>query len=450
MKPSFRVYLEVEILVRELDGRLLLAGHLIEKGFSVVIGARSEIRDLASQDWGAVIILKGLNSNNADFYERCRERKHIIFVQDVEGSVYLEDIEAELRSSYPEDVIQHTHGIFLSGPSLQEAIHERLNYIDTAKLVVSGDPRFDLLKEKYRPYYVNSPEKIRTEQKTYVLINTNFGVANPRMGAAKLWQYVISNPNFSKEKRRKHLLRMSLIDKVMPAFISAVEKLAAEHLNINWLLRPHPSEDLSIYNTVFDSYSNVVVSNKGSVVDSIIGAKFIIHFDCTTAIEGVWAGKRAISFLPFAEASLMSWLPVLLSAQTKNFDELSNMVRNTLLDRKNLPEPDNAALKTADGFLRGVTNAAAETIAEVIESLDLQKNASSSLKKEVPHNNFIMKARRLFDDARNRSSDYKFHYIELNNIVARCVALRELDNLRSPINGRQISGRLVEIWGEAN
>ena len=81
------------------------------------------------------------------------------------------------------------------------------------------------------------------------------------------------------------------------AYRSLVLKLS-DQLNKMIIIRPHPEENHIYYLDAFKQHDNVHVIYQGSVIPWILAADFMIHPDCTTAIESLFLGKIPLSFLP--------------------------------------------------------------------------------------------------------------------------------------------------------
>ena len=62
-------YLPIEVKARELDTKLYLAISLVKKGFSVVIGAKSNIhKQMFKKNKPFIYFDKGISSLNSNFY----------------------------------------------------------------------------------------------------------------------------------------------------------------------------------------------------------------------------------------------------------------------------------------------------------------------------------------------------------------------------------------------
>ena len=95
--------------------------------------------------------------------------------------------------------------------------------------------------------------------------------------------------NFLREEDIKENLLINLIKKIR-------EEKLFNHLKI--VLRPHPSVDMKKYKKYFkeklkDSY-NYLIIREGTAIEWMQRAKIIFHNNCTTGVEGHYAGLRNI------------------------------------------------------------------------------------------------------------------------------------------------------------
>jgi hypothetical protein len=95
---------------------------------------------------------------------------------------------------------------------------------------------------------------------------------------------------------------------------------------INFVIRPHPSESFVEYNKIASNYSNVKVEKRGNVVPWILASLAVIHYDCTTGMEAALAEVPVISYLPQRDDDILAWLPVHLSRITTSKKQLAEII----------------------------------------------------------------------------------------------------------------------------
>ncbi len=106
--------------------------------------------------------------------------------------------------------------------------------------------------------------------------------------------------------------------------------MAARFPDINFVLRPHPDENTTVYNNAFDGIHNLHVVGAGSVHPWIKASLAVIHHDCTTGLEAVMAGKPTISFVPRTHESITAWLPIYVSINCKTSTEVMDSLGKVL------------------------------------------------------------------------------------------------------------------------
>ena len=164
------------------------------------------------------------------------------------------------------------------------------NISDLSKVMISGHPRFELLKKDFQNLYKEEVDKINFSYGNYILINTNMGFGNNLRGDDFVRKNYIS--------RFKNINEIISFDKEKcNVYISLIKKIA-KVCKGNIIFRPHPEENTFIYKNAFKNIDNVHVIFRGSSVDWILGCELMIHPDCSTAIESAIMGKEVISFLP--------------------------------------------------------------------------------------------------------------------------------------------------------
>ena len=78
-----------------------------------------------------------------------------------------------------------------------------------------------------------------------------------------------------------------------------IRPLADAIAPLSLLIRPHPNEDHSPWHDAVAEVDNAHVAFDGSVVPWVIGAKALVHNNCTTAVEAAVAGTPVLNFRPW-------------------------------------------------------------------------------------------------------------------------------------------------------
>lgn len=373
------VFIPIETKVREFDGRMLLGHQLAMDGYQVFIGSKGGIKREIFSHKNAIYLPKSVSKTEVEFYKKLRAQGCRIALHHAEGGVYYKDFKESILYCYPLEIIELVDLIFVFGNEIKKAIHTYLPQIPESKVIIAGDPRFDLLKPKYRSISSGISQQIEKEFGKFILVNTSFGLANPRMGKEWVDTYYSSSPDILPDQRINIFHKRDVTLHVLGHFINMVKKLSKAIPDCKIVVRPHPEESLDIYLKEFSSYKNIFVRMEGSALNWIFAAQAVIHYDCTTGIESVIAGKETISFTPIKDDSILAWLPIFVSKEFPNENDLIEFI-STNISNSNLNQfLEEEKSKVLGSFINNVFQDSAPIISSSIKDKIKFKEKSVSL-----------------------------------------------------------------------
>jgi hypothetical protein len=219
---------------------------------------------------------------------------------------------------------------------------------------VTGNPRFDLLQPDLRELYQPAAKNYQSEYGRYILVNTNFTLANPFDEA------IIETDDGNK---------ITYQDDLWNQFVSAIQSLANDLEKNTYVIRPHPSEDHDWYRNEFQPYENVVVRHEGDVRSWIYGATAVIHNSCTTGIESALMNTPVFSYRPIQDEDHDLELPNIVSDEVVEYSELYNAVLETSRE-ENGYEMSKEQRETLSQYFYNVDKRSVEKITSVIAKQD--------------------------------------------------------------------------------
>ena len=81
-------------------------------------------------------------------------------------------------------------------------------------------------------------------------------------------------------------------------YLDFIPTLAQKFTNLNFVIRPHPSENMETYRDLERDNINVHIIYSDSVTPWILASKAIIHYSSTTSIESDCLGIPTIAYIP--------------------------------------------------------------------------------------------------------------------------------------------------------
>ena len=244
------IYLHVEIIIRVLESKLLLAINLLinsKNEWEVIIGNFKKMGSYINKKNKIPFIWldKGVEANQ-DKLKKIIYNNGLPILLDEEGGVYTKKHEKFPRGLKVNYALPFYEKIFFWGEETYNKwinIHKNLT---PEKLVISGNPRFDLSKKKFKEYFQNLNKDVTNYR--YILISTAFGNGNPIIpfddNYLNYWNKVNSGMLI------QLTLKSLIIKKTFNPFVKGIKKLASDFPNEKFVLRPHPFENINSYKNI--------------------------------------------------------------------------------------------------------------------------------------------------------------------------------------------------------
>ena len=344
LSPKLNIFFPIETEKRELDYKLFLACMVARKNNNIYIGQHDYIFNMAKHMTGGIYVGKNLFTVGTDGvwrsekYYKLNQNKIRMIHLDEEGGI-IPGGKKEWNNFFARridtDAIKHDDYICTWG-EFQNRYYQSKTVLDENHVLTTGHPRFDLPGNKYREFYRDEVNEVKNKYGGFVLINTNVGLANGSLSIrdtfSPRWGFKENEP----DKQKILLSRWAYMSKTLAEYIKMVFSLCVSYPETHFVLRPHPSEDSTLYNAVFDKMSNVTIESSGSVIPWLLASKLMIHDTCTTAVEGYMADVNIINYRPFYDEDSDSLVANSVGKQCDNIEDLHSAVHDVINDGKKI------------------------------------------------------------------------------------------------------------------
>ena len=392
-KPTLLI--PVELQVRELEPKLLLACVAARRGFPAVIGPRREMHFYIPSFPKSIYLSKSTTNASKNVFRNLERLGDKIVVWDEEALVALPP-KLYYRHRLSPVAIGYVSHLFAWGEENAELWRQYQNLPAGIPIHITGNPRGDLLRPELRAFYEKDAEELRQTYGEFILINTNFNLINAFSSDMNL---LMPGPNPDEGPiltRRSKSLGLSreyaegfteYKRAILGDFEELLPALDQAFPNHTIVVRPHPVENQEVYHRIADKCKRVRVINKGNVVPWILAAKTLVHNGCTTGIEAYALDVPAVAYRASVHEQYDSdfhQLPNKLSHECFNFEELRATLEQILIGRLGIANGGerkalmNHHLAAQDGPL------ACERIVDVLEKIteemsEVQKPGLSDL-----------------------------------------------------------------------
>lgn len=361
------IYFPIEIQARELPTRLALSLSLIEKGHTVVICDQRQLNTAINQLPPGIIFHKDTSDCNAGkLFEKAKQKNHLTAALDEEGLVYFSEA-AYKKSRLGIETLRNTNLLFCWGSAQANIVHQISDL--TAKVVISGHPKFELQRNQ------------RKKSEKYILVNTRFGSVNNglRPGVeeyVKRMRLVDEVKDSEDETFRR--LYFDFMTELMNKFLEMISALSNTFPNEQIVIRPHPVESRKIYEELSQKHSNISISPVGkSLEEDLSDAKVVIHNGCSTGIEALAMRKPVLVYEPIKTPDGDMALPNNFGLLVKSQKQLFDRIREINTGRFDWCEIDHRIQKYVSNFASG---SPIEIISEAISSLSIKHDETHQLR----------------------------------------------------------------------
>ena len=312
-----KVGLVVDNPHRDLEGLVLVAAHLTKKNFDVVLIPMYKQRFVVKSQSVDIIVLNYLRPNNLEtFLDFLRDgiKVAVLDTEGIAGRNFEEFADFVCKTKMTQLIDLY----MFWGSGQLDAVQKRKNYLPK-KTIITGNPRYDFFAEPWLRSINN-----QVSQSNFVLFNTNFPIVNPKFSADKEEEYkTMLAVGFTPEIAR------NAVKQNMAAFLGMkklLRMLAKALPDQNFILRPHPFEDINGY-IEFEEFQNIKVVQSGSANSWILGSSALVHLNCTTAIEASLMGKLVVTPSWLNDSVIYRPLPDGLSKSVDTIEEMIEILR---------------------------------------------------------------------------------------------------------------------------
>ena len=347
MKEKLTIIFPVEMMARELDFRLVLASLFAQPHHRILLTHASHAIRLATKlRGGGMYVGKNIGPTPTYFddYHLAKENGFVIVHLAEEGAVFMGD-----ENNWKVDLDQQLNPQFLSHEDwvatwgdFQRDYYLSKNIQNPKNIKTTGHPRFEIYKGLFKSIYAEEAEKLKSRFGNFVLFNSNLGWPMNPLGYEDTFSAYQGYEPQDEIKKQLFVGRWNRQVHVFAEFIQLVHNLADKHKDLNWVVRPHPSDSMEDFKHIFRGVRNIYVVREGSVVPWILASSVMLNDGCTTAIEAYMMGKPVVNFIPL-ESKHEIFLPNLLGTRAWNQAEAEKAILEGVRQQSHLIElPERA------------------------------------------------------------------------------------------------------------
>lgn len=286
---NYIIYIPIEIKNRELQGHLLLAHHLLDYGFKIILGNKPKIYELILKkpNKSGVFLYKG-GGRNPDLLKSISSKIEHIYILDQEIGYAVRDYEIFISRRYFKSTYEYINKFFFLNHKISNMAHQYAS-IPLEKCITSGWPRVDLYKKQN--IWSSDVNRIKNKYGDFILFASDFATNTPhevseRTKRVSMWSSTSSKSIITKQSK---IYQQSYEEYQL--FIKTINSLSNENNFPLLIIRPHHGEDFNQWLNDLLPSSNIIVINEGPIAPWIIASNGLLHRGCTSSVEAYFYNK---------------------------------------------------------------------------------------------------------------------------------------------------------------
>ena len=429
------LYINVEILNREFQSKLLVAMESASKGIKVYMGRLTPylMRDFFVP---GIVLLKSITPSPSRLEELKYYRRNNFIVTSLDEEVGLvEHNKKYLNLRYSNKSLDLTDRVFTWGKFDYDNLTNRFKK-HKKKFILSGNPRVDYWRKDFDIFYKSKKFKYNN----FILFSLNFRLLSKKK--LKIYLQFLKKAGYLKRgltiselnKDRKDCFRM------FKEYSKLIISLSKE-TDLNIVVRPHPADELEKYNFL-SKYKNIKVINTGNISEWIHQAKMVIHSGCTGGLEASVRGLPTVSYHPFSSAPGHR-IADRYSIKIRNLKECLNIVKRIT---ENNHKTKKINLKDFEFRAHNILNNKPGYKVIVDEFYKLMK------KSRIKHknNDLVLKFKFKLRDIRSKLlkleyGNIKFAFFDRSEVIKTFNALKKLDPKFKNLRVNLIKKDIIQI-----
>ena len=376
-KPTLLI--PVELQVRELEPKILLACVAAKRGFPCVIGPRREMHFHIPSYPQSIYLSKSTTGASNNVFRYMQYLGYKIVVWDEEALVALPP-QFYFRHRLSSEALVYVSDLFAWGDENAKLWRNYPEMPPDIPIHVTGNPRGDLLRPDLNGYYQKDVDTLLRTYGDFILINTNFNLVNAYYPEMNM---IMPNPNPGEPPLLTRRSVSLALDReyaegftdyklaILGEFEELIPTLEKEFKDYTIVIRPHPAENQEVYKRLAAKCQRVRVVHEGNVVPWLLAAKVLVHNGCTTGIEAYATGTPAVAYRSRVHEQYdrdFHDLPNQLSHQCFNIEEMKATLEKIIAGDLGILECDNSKALMQHHLASQEGPLACERIVDVLEN----------------------------------------------------------------------------------
>ncbi len=329
------IHIPIEVKSRELIPKLFFISRALKKNFACFIGDKIAVNRSVKFFKSGIYFHKSINKNDKNYIVDIKSKVNGYISIDEEAGNSLKnekELENVLEYRSSKTNVMNVDRIYNWG-NFDNKVWVKKYRDFRKKFKITGIPRIDIWKKSVsKLIFYNEINYLKKRYGNFIFIPSTFISSKE-----KLDQLI----NFEKKRiLNKNYLRKKIDSrkfeyKLFLEFKKLISRFSKENLNLNIVIKPHPSELVADWKNVTKNLDNVFIDNEYEITPYIMASKCVVFNSSTAGIQSIFMGKKTLCYKSISDNKSLRNFPNKFGIQCNSYENLKKKINEDVIDNNN-------------------------------------------------------------------------------------------------------------------
>ena len=320
------IHIPIEVKSRELVPKIFFISRALKKNFACFVGDKIAVNRSVKFFKSGIYFHKSINRNDKNYIIDIQSKVDgYISIDEEAGNSFKNEKELENLLEYRSSKINvmNVDKIYNWG-NFDNKVWVKKYKKFKKKFKITGLPRIDIWKKRISKLIFDKEiDYLKKRYGDFIFIPSTFISSKDKLNQLINFE---KKRIFNKEYLQKKIDSRKFEYELFLEFKELISRFSKENLNLNIVIKPHPSELIADWKIVTKNLNNVFVDNKYEITPYIMASKCVVFNSSTAGMQSVFMGKKTICYKSISDKKSLRNFPNKFGIQCKSYNKLKKKI----------------------------------------------------------------------------------------------------------------------------
>lgn len=320
------IHIPIEVKSRELVPKIFFISRALKKNFACFVGDKIAVNRSVKFFKSGIYFHKSINRNDKNYIIDIQSKVDgYISIDEEAGNSFKNEKELENLLEYRSSKINvmNVDKIYNWG-NFDNKVWVKKYKKFKKKFKITGLPRIDIWKKSISKLIFDKEiDYLKKRYGDFIFIPSTFISSKDKLNQLINFE---KKRIFNKEYLQKKIDSRKFEYELFLEFKELISRFSKENLNLNIVIKPHPSELIADWKIITKNLNNVFVDNKYEITPYIMASKCVVFNSSTAGMQSVFMGKKTICYKSISDKKSLRNFPNKFGIQCKSYNKLKKKI----------------------------------------------------------------------------------------------------------------------------